>query len=58
MVLNSCVCCRNHAHTALSTASSSKESVPPKDVVLEGQTSGNRSGRGPGCKVDAGGLAT
>ena len=35
-----------------------QESVSPKDVVLEGLTSGNRSGRGPGCKVDVGGLPT
>ena len=35
-----------------------QESVLPKDDVLKGQTSGNRSGRGPGCKVDVGGLPT
>jgi len=34
------------------------ESVPPKDVVLECQTSGNRLGRGPGCKLVVGGLPT
>jgi len=35
-----------------------QESVPPKDVVLEGQTNGNRSGRSPGSKVDVEGLPT
>ena len=29
-----------------------QKSVLPKDDVLKGQTSGNRSGRSPGCKVD------
>jgi hypothetical protein len=29
-----------------------QERVLPKDDVLKGQTSGNRSGRGLGCKVD------
>ena len=36
----------------------SKESVPLKDVVFEGQTSGSCLGRGLGCKVDFGGLPT
>ena len=35
-----------------------QESVPQKYVVLEGQTRGNPSERGPGCKVDVGGLPT
>ena len=34
-----------------------QESVPPKDA-LEGQTSGNRSGRGLGCNVGVGGPPT
>jgi len=35
-----------------------QESVLLKDDVSKGQTSGNRSGRGLGCKVDVGGLPT